>query len=172
MTRFFKNAVQKEKFNEKDNLFDQDDLTDDNTEQKYIHYQYTADKGQSLLRIDKFLIDKIEGVSRNKIQQAAEADCVLVNDKPVKSNYKIKPFDVVTVVMDKPRIEVEITPEDIPLNIVYEDDDLLIINKQAGIVVHPGYGNYSGTLLNAIAYHLKDEPDFDANDPNLGLCIA
>lgn len=161
--------MQKEKFNDKDNLFDQDDLTDDNNEQKYIHYQYTADKGQSLLRIDKFLIDKIEGVSRNKIQQAAEANCVLVNDKPVKSNYKVKPFDVVTVVMDKPRIELEITPEDIPLNIVYEDDDLLIINKQAGLVVHPGYGNYSGTLLNGVAHHLKDEPDFDANDPNLGL---
>ena len=122
-----------------------------------------------MLRIDKFLIDKIEGVSRNKIQQAAEANCVLVNDKPVKSNYKIKPFDVVTVVMDKPRIELEITPEDIPLNIVYEDDDLLIINKQADLVVHPGYGNYSGTLLNGVAHHLKDEPDFDANDPNLGL---
>ena len=164
--------MQKENFYEEDDLLDEDILTDnieESSEQKYIHYQYTADKGQTLLRIDKFLIDRIEGVSRSKIQQAAEADCVLVNGKPVKSNYKIKPLDVVALVMDKPRIEVEITPEDIPLNIVYEDADLLVINKEPGIVVHPGHGNYSGTLLNAIAFHLKDEPDFDANDPNLGL---
>ena len=164
--------MQKEKYNEDDDLLDEDNLTDnteDSAEQKYIHYQYTADKGQTLLRIDKFLIDRIEGVSRSKIQQAAEADCVLVNGKPVKSNYKIKPLDVVALVMNKPRIVLEITPEDIPLNIVYEDSDLLVVNKQPGLVVHPGHGNYSGTLLNAIAYHLKDEPNFDANDPSLGL---
>ena len=164
--------MQKENFNEEEDLLDEESLIDnieESDEQKYIHYQYTADKGQTLLRIDKFLIDRIEGVSRNKIQQAAEAGCILVNGKAVKSNYKIKPLDVVALVMDKPRIEVEITPENIPLNIVYEDSDLLVINKEPGIVVHPGHGNYSGTLLNAIAYHLKDEPNFDANDPNLGL---
>lgn len=164
--------MQKEKYNEDYDLLDDDSLIDnieESGEQKYIHYQYTADKGQTLIRIDKFLIDRIEGVSRSKIQQAAEADCVLVNGKPVKSNYKIKPLDVVALVMNKPRIEVEITPEDIPLDIVYEDTQLLVVNKQPGIVVHPGHGNYSGTLLNALAYHLKNEPNFDANDPNLGL---
>ena len=161
--------MQKEKFNDEDDLLDEDSLTEENVDQKYIHYQYTADKGQTLIRIDKFLMDRIEGVSRNKIQQAAEAGSVLVNGKSVKSNYRIKPLDVVALVMDKPRIEIEITAEDIPLDIVYEDDDLLVVNKQAGLVVHPGHGNYSGTLLNAIAYHLKDEPNFDANDPNLGL---
>lgn len=164
--------MDKKRFNEDNNLLDNDSLTDDtenNIEQKYIHYQYTADKGQTLIRIDKFLIDRIENVSRNKIQQAAEADCVLVNGKPVKSNYKIKPLDEVALVMDKPRIHIDITPEDIPLNIVYEDSELMVVNKQSGLVVHPGHGNYSGTLLNAIAYHLKDTPGFDANDSSLGL---
>ena len=161
--------MQKEEF---DDLLDDSDLTDgseDITNQKYIHFQFIADKGQGLLRVDKFLMDRIEGVSRNKIQQAAEAGCILVNDKPVKSNYKIKPLEKVALVMDKPRIELEIIPEDIPLNIVYEDDDLIVVNKPPNFVVHPGHGNYSGTLLNAIAYHLKDMPNFDANDPSLGL---
>ena len=161
-----------EEFNEIDDLLDDEDLTEeliDNQDHKYIHYQVTADKGQSLLRIDKFLMDRIEGVSRNKIQQAAEADCILVNGVPVKSNYKIKPLDVVALVMDKPRIEIDIIPENIPINIVYEDEDLMIVNKQPGLVVHPGHGNYTGTLINAIAYHLKDTPGFDANDHNVGL---
>ena len=161
--------MQKEEF---DDLLDDSDLTDgseDITNQKYIHFQFIADKGQGLLRVDKFLMDRIEGVSRNKIQQAAEAGCILVNDKPVRSNYKIKPLEKVALVMDKPRIELEIIPEDIPLNIVYEDDDLIVVNKPPNFVVHPGHGNYSGTLLNAIAYHLKDTPNFDANDPSLGL---
>ncbi|NLZ94409.1 MAG: RluA family pseudouridine synthase, partial [Bacteroidales bacterium] len=114
-------------------------------------------------------MDKIEGISRSKIQRAAEADCILVNDTPVKSSYKIKPHDVVALVMDKPRIEFKIIPEDIPINIVYEDAELMVVNKEAGIVVHPGHGNYTGTLLNALAFYLKDEPNFDANDPNLGL---
>lgn len=156
-----------------DDLFDDSNLMntfeEEESDQKYIHFQFAADKGQRLLRIDKFLMDRIEGVSRSKIQQAAEADCILVNDKPVKSNYKIKPFDHVAFVMDKPRIELEITPENIPLSILYEDDDLIVVNKPPNFVVHPGHGNYSGTLLNAIAYHLKDMPNFDANDPNLGL---
>lgn len=161
--------MQKETFNEENKLSHTDNSIEKNSVKKYIHYQYTADKGQSLIRIDKFLMDKIEGVSRSKIQKAAEADCILVNNTPVKSSYKIKPHDVVALVMDKPRIELKITPEDIPLNIVYEDSELMVVNKEAGIVVHPGHGNYSGTLLNAIAFYLKDEPNFDANDPNLGL---
>ena len=158
---------------EGDDLFDDSDITesveDNIPNQKYIHFQFTADKGQSLLRIDKFLMDRIEGVSRNKIQQAAEADCILVNGSPVKSNYKIKPLEHVALVMDRPRMELQIIPENIPLNIVYEDDDLIVVNKPPNFVVHPGHGNYSGTLLNAIAYHLKDMKGFDANDPGLGL---
>lgn len=164
--------MQKEEIDEAYNLFDDSDLTENSEHtpnQKYVHFQFTADKGQSLLRVDKFLMDRMEGVSRNKIQQAAEVECILVNEKPVKSNYKIKPLDKVAFVMDRPRIDFGIIPEDIPLNIVYEDDDLIIVNKPPNFVVHPGHGNYTGTLLNAIAYHLKDMPNFDANDPSLGL---
>jgi 23S rRNA pseudouridine1911/1915/1917 synthase len=165
--------VQKEEFNEIDELLnDDDDLTENSvntTDQKYIHYEFTADKGQGLLRVDKFLIDRIEGVSRNKIQQAAEAGYILVNGHPAKSNYKVKPLDKIALAMDKPRIDFQIIPENIPLNIVYEDSELLVINKPAGLVVHPGHGNYSGTLINAIAYYLKDMSGFEANDPRLGL---
>lgn len=121
--------MQEEEF---DDLLDDSDLTDsseDISNQRYIHFEFTADKGQGLLRVDKFLMDRIEGVSRNKIQQAAEAGCILVNGKAVKSNYRIKPLERVALVMDKPRIELEIIPENIPLNIVYEDDDLIVVNK-------------------------------------------
>ncbi len=137
--------------------------------QKFEHYRFVADKGQSLLRIDKFLSVRIEGISRNRIQQAAEADCILVNGQPVKSSYKVKPLDVVSIVMDRPRRELEIIAEDIPLNIVYEDAALMVINKPAGMVVHPGHGNYTGTLVNAVAYHLYRENISDMNDPRLGL---
>lgn len=164
--------MQKKELDDVDDLLNNNDLTktpEDNSTKKHIHFQFIADKGQGLLRVDKFLIDRIEGVSRNKIQQAAEAGYVLVNGNPVKSSYKIKPLDKVALAMDKPRIELEVTPENIPLNIVYEDDDLIVVNKPPNFVVHPGHGNYTGTLLNAIAYHLKDMPHFDANDPSLGL---
>lgn len=137
--------------------------------QKYEHYRFIADKGQSLLRIDKFLSDRIEGISRNRIQQAADADCILVNNTPVKSSYKVKPLDVISIVMDRPRHELEILPEDIPLDIVYEDDDVIVVNKPAGMVVHPGHGNYTGTLVNAIAYHLNYEKGMNIDDPRLGL---
>ena len=133
------------------------------------HYHFVADKSQSLLRIDKFLVTRIANTSRNRIQQAAEAQCILVNGKPVKSNYRVKPFDEISIVMDRPRYDNEIIPEDIPLDIVYEDDQLLVVNKPAGLVVHPGHGNYSGTLVNALAYHFKDNPDYDVNDPRMGL---
>ena len=127
------------------------------------------DKGQVLLRIDKFLVSRIPNTSRNRIQQAAEAECIRVNGRPVKSNYRVKPGDDIRIVMDRPRYENEIIPEDIPLNIVYEDDQLLVVNKPAGLVVHPGHGNYSGTLVNALAYHFKDNPDYDVSDPRMGL---
>ena len=122
----------------------------------YEHYRFVADKGQHMLRIDKFLSVRIEGISRNRIQQAADADCILVNDQPVRSSYKVKPLDVISIVMDRPRRELEITAEDIPLNIVYEDDDLLVIDKPAGLVVHPAAGHADGTLLNALLHHVPD----------------
>lgn len=137
--------------------------------QLYEHFRFVADKGQSLLRVDKYLSDRMSGSSRNRIQLAAEAGCILVNEKPVKSNYRVKPYDIISIVMSRPRHEFEIIPEDIPLDIVYEDNDLLVVNKPAGLVVHPGYGNYTGTLVNALAYYLKDNNDFNPYDSNFGL---
>ncbi|MBD5295854.1 MAG: RluA family pseudouridine synthase [Bacteroides sp.] len=135
----------------------------------YEHFRFVADEGQKLLRVDKFLVERMQKTSRNRIQQAAEADCIVVNGKSVKSSYKVKPGDVVSIVMDRPKYELEIIPEDIPLEIVYEDDALLVVNKPAGMVVHPGHGNYTGTLVNALAWHFKDDPDYDVSDPRLGL---
>lgn len=142
---------------------------DESDNLQYEHYRFVADKGQSLLRIDKFITCRIEGISRNRIQLAADAGCILVNDVVVKSNYKVKPNDIISIVMDRPKREIEITPEDIPLDIIYEDSDLMVVNKPAGLVVHPGHGNYTGTLVNAVAWHLKDTPDYDSKDPRLGL---
>ena len=143
--------------------------TDDNERELYEHFRFVADRGQALLRVDKFLVVRMENSSRNRIQQAAEAGCILVNGKPVKSNYRVKPLDVVSIVMDRPRYECEIIAQDIPLNIVYEDSDVLVVNKPAGLVVHPGHGNYSGTLVNALAWHFRDNPEYDVSDPRLGL---
>jgi 23S rRNA pseudouridine1911/1915/1917 synthase len=119
--------------------------------------------------VDKFLFDHLEHSSRNRIQKAADAGMVMANGRPVKSNYKVKPLDVITVMMDRPRYSNDITPEDIPLDIVYEDECLLVVNKCAGMVVHPGCGNYHGTLVNAVAWHLRDNPDYDPNSPQVGL---
>ena len=127
---------------------------EENTE-LFEHFRIVADKGQTLVRVDKFLQNRLENVSRNRVQNAAKAGSILVNDKPVKSNYKVKPFDVVTVVLAYPPREVTIFPEEISLDVVYEDDDVIVINKQAGLVVHPGHGNFNGTLLNALAYHFQ-----------------
>lgn len=138
-------------------------------QEMYEHFRFVADKGQQMIRVDKFLVDRMEKTSRNRIQQAADAGCIIVNGKPVKSSYKVKPGDVVSIVMDRPRYEFEIIAEDIPLKIVYEDADLLVVDKPAGLVVHPGHGNYSGTLVNALAWHFKDNPDYDVSDPRLGL---
>lgn len=135
----------------------------------YEHFRFVADKGQQLLRVDKFLVDHMQKASRNRIQQAAEAGCILANGRPVKSNYRVKPGDVISIVMDRPRYEFEIVAEDIPLDIVYEDDTVLVVNKPAGLVVHPGHGNYTGTLVNALAWHFRNTPNYDVNDPRLGL---
>lgn len=135
----------------------------------YEHFRTVVDKGQAPVRIDKYLFERIVNASRNRIQMAADNGFVMANGKPVKSSYKVKPLDVLTVMMDRPRYENDIIPEDIPLNIVYEDDDLMVINKPAGLVVHPGCGNYHGTLVNAIAWHLRDVPTYNPNDPQVGL---
>lgn len=133
------------------------------------HYRYEVEKGQVLLRIDKYLVERIKGTSRNRIQHAAEAGCIRVNSHPVKSNYRVHPGEIITIVMDRPRYENEIVAQDIPLNIVYEDHELLVVNKPAGMCVHPGHGNYDGTLVNALAWHLKDDPNYDVTDPRMGL---
>lgn len=124
----------------------------------YEHYRFTADKGQEPLRVDKFLMNRIENATRTKIQKGAEAGCILVNEKVVKSNYRVKPGDVITVVFAHPPREIELIPQDIPIDIVYEDDDFIIVNKQPGLVVHPGYGNYTGTLVNALVFHFQNLP--------------
>lgn len=135
----------------------------------YEHFRFDADKGQSPLRIDKFLFNKMESTSRNRIQSAADAGSILVNGTPVKSNYKVKPLDVVTIVLPHPPRKLELIPQDIPINIVYEDDQLLVVNKEPGMVVHPGHGNYTGTLVNALMHHLKDNPMFRTGEERPGL---
>ena len=137
--------------------------------QLYEHFRVVVDKGQAMVRVDKYLFERIGNASRNRIQKAADAGLIMANGKPVKSSYKVKPCDVLTVMMDRPRYDNDIIPEDIPLDIVYEDNDLMVVNKPAGLVVHPGCGNYHGTLVNAIAWHLKDNPKYDPNDPQVGL---
>lgn len=154
--------------------------TDDNEElldeedncaepEMYEHHRIEAENGQNLLRVDKFLMTRLPNASRTKIQEAADAGNIRVNGNPVKSSYKVKPRDIVTVMMAYPRREIEIIPEDIPLDIVYEDEALLVVNKPAGMVVHPSYGHYSGTLVNALAWHLRGNPLFNAADPRPGL---
>ncbi|MCE5344696.1 MAG: RluA family pseudouridine synthase [Bacteroidales bacterium] len=135
----------------------------------FEHYRIIADPKQSLLRIDKFLSDRLQNASRTRIQNAANAGNILVNNNPVKPNYKIKPGDVVQVVLPTPPREVEIIPENIPLNIIYEDDDVLVVNKEAGMVVHPAYGNYTGTLVNALMWHFKELPLFNTGEVRPGL---
>lgn len=135
----------------------------------YEHFHFVADKGQKPLRVDKFLVTRMERTSRNRIQQAADAGCIIVNGKAVKSSYQVKPADEVSIVMDRPRYDFEILPENITLNVVYEDDAVLVVDKPAGLVVHPGHGNWTGTLVNALAYYFRDTDGYDVNDPRLGL---
>lgn len=151
-------------------IYTDSELEDETTpDGLYEHFRFIADKGQTLLRVDKFLTERMQRASRNRIQQAAEAGCILVNGRPVKSNYRVKPLDVISIVMDRPRYENEIVAEDIPIDVVYEDDTVLVVNKPAGMVVHPGHGNYTGTLVNALAWHFRDNPNYDVDDPRLGL---
>ena len=140
---------------------------DDQDDELYEHYAFTVEKGQQLLRIDKYLMNFIENATRNKIQAAAKNGSIYVNDVPVKSNYRVKPFDKIRVMFEHPPYEYLLTPENIPLDIVYEDDEVLVINKPAGLVVHPGHGNYSGTLINALIYHFENLPNNSSNRPGL-----
>jgi len=133
----------------------------------YEHYHFTAGEGQKPLRVDKFLMNFIENISRNKIQKAAKGGNVFVNEEPVKQNHKVKPGDEVKVKFEHPPYEFLLVPEDIPLDIVYEDDELLIVNKPAGMVVHPGHGNYSGTLLNGLVHHFEHLPKNSSDRPGL-----
>ncbi|MFK7114153.1 RluA family pseudouridine synthase [Flavobacterium oreochromis] len=133
----------------------------------YEHYKFYIPKGQGAIRVDKYLMTSIENTTRNKIQQAAEKGFILANDVPVKSSYKIKPFDQIKVVLSHPPFENKIIPENIPLNIVYEDDSVIVINKPVGLVVHPGHGNYTGTLANALAFHFENLPMNSSNRPGL-----
>ncbi|HRZ96739.1 MAG TPA: RluA family pseudouridine synthase [Paludibacter sp.] len=153
-----------------DELNEEDDVDNSVDEREFHeHFRFVVDKGQSMIRIDKHLVNLMSGISRNRLQDAAVAGNIFVNEKPVKSNYRVKPLDVISIVLAYPPSEFEIIPQDIPIDIAYEDEDIMLINKKPGIVVHPGFGNFDGTLLNAIAWHLRDNKNFDPNDSRIGL---
>lgn len=135
----------------------------------YEHYRFSVDPGQSLVRIDRFLTDRMENTSRTRIQNAAGAGNILVNGKTVKPNYRVKPGDTIQIVLPNPPREIELIPEDIPISIIYEDDDVIVVNKEAGMVVHPAYGNYRGTLVNALMWHFRDLPLFNSGELRPGL---
>ncbi|MFW2347703.1 MAG: RluA family pseudouridine synthase [Wenyingzhuangia sp.] len=133
----------------------------------YEHYRFVAEEGQQPLRVDKFLMNFVMNVTRNKVQKAIKDGSVLINDEVVKANHKVKPSDVVTVQFEFAPRETETLPEAIPLDIVYEDDEVIVINKPAGLVVHPGHGNYDGTMVNALLYHFKNLPENSEGRPGL-----
>lgn len=147
----------------------EDDELVEHQQELFEHFRFVVDKGQGLMRIDKYLVNIMPSISRNRIQEAADAGNIRVNDIPVKSSYRVKPENIITIVLSYPPAGYVIIPQEIPLNIVHEDEEIILVNKQPGLVVHPGFGNFEGTLLNGIAYHLKDEKGFDANDSRLGL---
>ena len=147
--------------------FNASEAENDGNDDLYEHYRFVADKGQQPLRVDKYLMNKVENATRNKIQKAAKDGNIFVNDVAVKSSYKVKGNDVVTVLFEHPPYEQLLVPEDIPINIVYEDEEVLVVNKPAGMVVHPGHGNYSGTLINALTFHFDNLPNNSSNRPGL-----
>ena len=144
-------------------------MSEENAEELYEHVQITVDAKQTLLRIDKFLMDRLANVSRSRIQDGIKEGLVKVNGEQVKPNYKVRSDDIITVYLTEPPRDTEVVPEDIPLNIVYEDNHLLIVNKPAGMVVHPAYQNWSGTLVNALAWHFNNLPEMPGNDGRPGL---
>ena len=131
----------------------------------FERHRIIVDKGQTMIRLDKYLQMRLEGISRTKIQAAAKAGCIVVNEKNAKSNYKVKPSDIISVLLPEPPHDTEIKPEPLPINIVYEDNDVIVVDKQAGLVVHPGYGNFNGTLLNGLLYYFKDKKMPDGHPP-------
>src|ERR1700743_1703703 len=150
-------------------MVEDNEIIEQEEQDLYEHLRVVVDKGQSLLRIDKFLMHRVENASRNRIQNAIDLGNVLVNERPIKSSYKVKPLDVISVVLPHPPRDTEVYPENIPLDIVYEDDDVLVVNKSAGLVVHPGYNNYTGTLVNGLVYHFQQLPTLPGNDGRPGL---
>ncbi len=155
-------------FREEDGKYEEPDQ-EGQEQELYEHYRYVVDPGQSMLRIDKYLSARIENVSRTRVQAAAQAGNILVNDNPVKPNYRVKPLDVIQILLPNPPREIELIPQDIPIRVVYEDDDLIVVDKAAGMVVHPAYGNYSSTLMNALMYHFRDLPLFNTGELRPGL---
>ncbi|MEJ8803586.1 RluA family pseudouridine synthase [Pontibacter sp. H249] len=145
------------------------DETAEDSDELYEHHRIVVDKKQSLLRIDKFLMDRLPNVTRNKLQEAIKSEAVQVNQKPVKVSYKVKPNDVITVTLAEPPRDTDIVPENIPLEILYEDSELLLVNKAAGMVVHPAYNNWNGTLVNALVYHLQNLPTTQNGEGRPGL---
>lgn len=156
-----------EEFLDKDDL----ELSEDQEQGMFEHYRFELDKGQAPMRVDKYLATHMEYTSRHRIQLAIKAEYIRVNDKIVKANYVVRPGDVITFVMPYQRRGLEILPENIPLDIVYEDEDVLVLNKKAGMVVHPGHGHFSGTLVNALAYHLGISQGPDAQDERMGVLV-
>ena len=152
-----------------ESLSEDEDIVAPEGQEMNEHHRFVVDKGQSPMRIDKYLTMHIVGISRTRIQQAAEANCILVNTVAVKANYKIKPNDTISLVLGYPKHEFEIIPEDLPLDVIFEDEDLMVINKAPGMVVHPGFGNFEGTVANAVAYRLKDIECFDSSDFRPGI---
>ena len=143
--------------------------TEGEGDEMYEHFSVTVDKGQSMMRLDKYLSTHIENCSRNRIQTAVDNGNVFVNGRPQKASYKIKPFDHIVLKMEYPKYNCLLTPQDIPIDIIYEDDDVIVVNKEAGMCVHPGHGNYEGTLVNALTFHLQDNPMFQQGDERAGL---
>ncbi len=163
------NEIIMQETDEKFEIAENDMLDDSNEDGLFEHFTITVDKGQTTMRVDKFLTSRMENTSRNRVQLAADAGNIYVGDKPVKSSYKIKPNDRIAILLPYPPTNNELVGEDIPLNIVYEDNDILIINKEPGMVVHPGFGNWCGTLVNAVTFHLRNLPLFQSGDMRAGL---
>ncbi len=147
------------------------DLLQDDEQEMFEHYRFEAEKGLTLLRVDKFITNRMEQTSRHRVQLAINAGYVRVNNRIVKANYKVKPLDVVTIMMPYQRRGFEVLPEPIPLNIIYEDEDILVINKPPGLVVHPGRGHAGGTLVNGLAYHLGISPNSEQSDERMGVLV-
>ncbi|WP_309937928.1 RluA family pseudouridine synthase [Aureibacter tunicatorum] len=150
-------------------MSEKEDIIEESQDELYEHHRIIADPKQQLLRLDKFLMDRLPNVTRNKVQAAIKDGFVKVNDENVKPNYKVRPNDDIVIALPEPPRETEVIPEDIPLNIVYEDDHILVVNKEAGMVVHPAYNNWNGTLVNALAYHFQNLPTMPDNEGRPGL---